>query len=136
MNDNPDNMSILSQNVDKSQVNDEINAYLDIKQKKPFKFVSFPQMEFVRKSDFFFMQQCFPIHSQQIVCSCLCMFVFGFEVPPIDQKRMVAFINEFIISTVSFLNEFMTNIETKFVEFELKMQKIEASLMIVEAKVR
>ena len=34
MNDNPDNMSILSQNVDKSQVNDEINAYLDIKQKK------------------------------------------------------------------------------------------------------
>ncbi|XP_055295882.1 WASH complex subunit 3 [Sitodiplosis mosellana] len=74
MNDNPDSLSILSQNVDKSQV------------------------------------------------------------PPIDQKRMVAFINEFIISTVSFLNEFMTNIETKFVEFELKMQKIEASLMIVEAK--
>lgn len=63
------------------------------------------------------------------------MFVFGFEVPPIDQKRMVAFINEFITSTVNFLNEFMKNTEEKFVEFELKMQKIEASLMIVEAKV-
>lgn len=64
------------------------------------------------------------------------MFLFfDIEVPPIDQKRMVAFINEFIITTVSFLNEFMTNIETKFVEFELKLQKIEASLMIVEAKV-
>lgn len=63
------------------------------------------------------------------------MFVYGFEVPPIEQKRMVAFINEFIISTVTFLNEFMKNVETKFVEFELKMQKIEASLLIVEAKV-
>lgn len=48
---------------------------------------------------------------------------------------MVAFINEFIISTVSFLNEFMTKCETKFVEFEQKMQRIEASLLIVEAKV-
>lgn len=66
----------------------------------------------------------------------VCLFYFfGFEVPPIDQKRMVAFINEFIVSTVSFLNQFMTNCETKFVEFELKMQKIEASLLIVEAKV-
>lgn len=48
---------------------------------------------------------------------------------------MVAFINEFIISTVSFLNEFMTKCETKFIEFEQKMQRIEASLLIVEAKV-
>lgn len=62
-------------------------------------------------------------------------FIFGFEVPPIEQKRLVAFINEFIISTVTFLNEFMTNVESKFVDFELKMQKIEASLLIVEAKV-
>lgn len=66
---------------------------------------------------------------------CFIIFFFDIEVPPIDQKRMVAFINEFIITTVSFLNDFMTNIETKFVEFELKLQKIEASLMIVEAKV-
>lgn len=58
-----------------------------------------------------------------------------FKVPPIEQKRMAAFINEFIISTVSFLNEFMTKCETKFVEFEQKMQRIEASLLIVEAKV-
>ncbi|XP_031619327.1 WASH complex subunit 3 [Contarinia nasturtii] len=56
------------------------------------------------------------------------------QVPPIEQKRLVAFINEFIISTVTFLNEFMTNVESKFVDFELKMQKIEASLLIVEAK--
>lgn len=62
-------------------------------------------------------------------------FILIFEIAPIEQKRLVAFINEFIISTVNFLNEFMTNVESKFVEFELKMQKIEASLLIVEAKV-
>lgn len=58
-----------------------------------------------------------------------------FEVPPIDQKRMVAFINHFIVNTVTFLNEFMRNVESKFIEFESKLQTIEASLQIVEAKV-
>lgn len=55
--------------------------------------------------------------------------------PPIEQKRMVAFINHFIVNTVSFLNEFLANVESKFVEFESKLQNIEASLQIVEAKV-
>lgn len=63
------------------------------------------------------------------------MFVLRFEVPPIEQKRMVAFINEFIVATVSFLNDFMTKCEMRFVEFEQKMQRIESSLLIVEAKV-
>lgn len=65
----------------------------------------------------------------------VCFFCWRFEVPPIEQKRMVAFINDFIVSTVSFLNQFMAQCDTKFLEFEQKMQKIEASLVIVEAKV-
>lgn len=57
------------------------------------------------------------------------------KVPPIDQKRMVTFINQFTISTVKFLNEFMTNVESRFVELESKLRDVETSLLIVEAKV-
>lgn len=57
------------------------------------------------------------------------------KVPPIDQKRMVTFINHFTINTVNFLNDFMTTVESRFVELESKMRTIESSLMIVEAKV-
>lgn len=65
----------------------------------------------------------------------LCMNFTHFKVPPIEQKRIAAFINDFIMSTVSFLNDFITTCEIKFVEFEQKMQRIESSLLIVEAKV-
>ncbi|XP_058126645.1 WASH complex subunit 3 [Anopheles ziemanni] len=56
------------------------------------------------------------------------------ELPPTNQKRMIAFINHFIVSTVTFLNKFASDCETRFVEYEHKMQNLEASLMIVEAK--
>lgn len=48
---------------------------------------------------------------------------------------MVAFVNHFIVNTVTFLNKFIANCETKFIAFESKLQKVEASLLIVEAKV-
>lgn len=48
---------------------------------------------------------------------------------------MVAFVNHFIVNTVTFLNKFIGNCETKFIAFESKLQKLEASLLIVEAKV-
>uniref|UniRef100_A0A182NLW3 Coiled-coil domain-containing protein 53 n=1 Tax=Anopheles dirus TaxID=7168 RepID=A0A182NLW3_9DIPT len=54
--------------------------------------------------------------------------------PPTNQKRMVAFINHFIVSTVTFLNKFAADCESRFVQYEHKMQNLEASLMIVEAK--
>lgn len=73
-------------------------------------------------------------HVVRISIFIYCLFL-AFEVPPIEQKRMAAFINEFITSTVTFLNDFMTKCENKFVEFEQKMQRIESSLLIVEAKV-
>uniref|UniRef100_A0A182SBT3 WASH complex subunit 3 n=1 Tax=Anopheles maculatus TaxID=74869 RepID=A0A182SBT3_9DIPT len=56
------------------------------------------------------------------------------ELPPTNQKRMVAFINHFIVSTVTFLNKFASDCETRFVDYEQKIQNLEASLMIVEAK--
>ncbi|XP_065075534.1 WASH complex subunit 3 [Ochlerotatus camptorhynchus] len=56
------------------------------------------------------------------------------ELPPTNQKRMVAFINHFVLSTVNFLNKFATDCETKFVRYEHKIQSLEASLSIVEAK--
>lgn len=58
------------------------------------------------------------------------------KVPSIDQKRMLAFINHFILNTVDFLNKFIANCETKFIEFDTKLQKIESSLVIVESKVQ
>ncbi|XP_040156157.1 WASH complex subunit 3 [Anopheles arabiensis] len=56
------------------------------------------------------------------------------ELPPTNQKRMVAFINHFIVSTVTFLNKFASDCESKFVTYEQKIQNLEASLLIVEAK--
>lgn len=47
---------------------------------------------------------------------------------------MLAFINHFIISTVEFLNRFIANCETKFVEFDAKLQHVESSLIIIESK--
>uniref|UniRef100_A0A1L8DCF2 Putative wash complex subunit ccdc53 protein isoform x1 n=1 Tax=Nyssomyia neivai TaxID=330878 RepID=A0A1L8DCF2_9DIPT len=56
------------------------------------------------------------------------------QVPPIHQKRILAFVNTFVISTVTFLNKFVIKCESKFIEFETKLQRVEASLAILENK--
>ncbi|XP_066257345.1 WASH complex subunit 3 [Euwallacea similis] len=56
------------------------------------------------------------------------------QIPPIQQKRIIAFVNHFVTSTVSFLNNFCQSCESRFMEFEYKTQKIEASLLILEAQ--
>lgn len=56
------------------------------------------------------------------------------QVPSIHQKRLLAFINHFIVNTVTFLNDFIANCDSKFIECENKLQKVEASLLIVESK--
>lgn len=53
----------------------------------------------------------------------------------LHQKRMLAFINHFVIKTVQFLNNFANECETKLINYEMKMQTIEASLKILETKV-
>ncbi|XP_068151507.1 WASH complex subunit 3 [Drosophila tropicalis] len=56
------------------------------------------------------------------------------QIPPLNQKRILAFVNHFLISTCNFLNEFSMGCETKFVQMERHLQKIEASLVILETK--
>lgn len=57
------------------------------------------------------------------------------RVPPIHQKRLLAFVNHFIVETVDFLNGLISNCDHKFVVFETKLRKLEDSLAILEAKV-
>ncbi|KAM8717400.1 hypothetical protein ACLKA7_004145 [Drosophila subpalustris] len=56
------------------------------------------------------------------------------QIPPLNQKRILAFVNHFLINTCTFLNEFALNCETKFVQLERQLQRTEAALIILEAK--
>lgn len=56
------------------------------------------------------------------------------QIPPIHQKRMITFINHFIITTVGFLNKFFLACESRLQKIDSKMQKLEAQLCIIEAK--
>lgn len=56
------------------------------------------------------------------------------KVPPINQKRIISFINHFIVHTVAFLNKFALSCEEKLFEFENKLQRVEASLAILESR--
>ncbi|KAI5711285.1 hypothetical protein M8J76_002935 [Diaphorina citri] len=56
------------------------------------------------------------------------------KAPPIQQKRIVEFVNNFLISTVSFLNTFTNNCEIHLQRLNVKLRKIEADLSILEAK--
>ncbi|XP_044750804.1 WASH complex subunit 3 [Coccinella septempunctata] len=53
---------------------------------------------------------------------------------PIQQKRIIAFINHFIMNTVSFLNTFAQSCESRLMEFEFKLNKVDASLKILESQ--
>lgn len=57
------------------------------------------------------------------------------QVPPIDQKRIVAFINHFVGQSVAALNQLATGFEAKFIVFDRKLIKMESSLAILESKV-
>ncbi|KAL4601631.1 WASH complex subunit CCDC53 isoform X1 [Arapaima gigas] len=57
------------------------------------------------------------------------------KVPAIQQKRMVAFLNQFIVHTVRFLNRFSTVCEEKLAAVSLRIQQIETTLSVLEAKV-
>uniref|UniRef100_A0A1A9WDM0 WASH complex subunit 3 n=1 Tax=Glossina brevipalpis TaxID=37001 RepID=A0A1A9WDM0_9MUSC len=56
------------------------------------------------------------------------------QLPALHQKRILAFVNSFLISSCSFLNDFVLKCETKFIELERKLQKVEAALIILETK--
>ncbi|XP_044255730.1 WASH complex subunit 3 [Tribolium madens] len=56
------------------------------------------------------------------------------QILPIQQKRTIAFINHFVMNTVSFLNHFAQSCESRLMEFEYKLQEVEASLLILESQ--
>ncbi|KAK2102460.1 WASH complex subunit 3 [Saguinus oedipus] len=56
------------------------------------------------------------------------------KVPAIQQKRTVAFLNQFVVHTVQFLNRFSTVCEEKLADLSLRIQQIETTLNILDAK--
>ncbi|KAM8896668.1 WASH complex subunit 3-like [Lycaon pictus] len=56
------------------------------------------------------------------------------KVPAIQQKRTVAFLNQFVVHTVQFLNCFSTVCEEKLEDLSLRIQHIETTLNILDAK--
>uniref|UniRef100_A0A3Q0QYK1 WASH complex subunit 3 n=1 Tax=Amphilophus citrinellus TaxID=61819 RepID=A0A3Q0QYK1_AMPCI len=56
------------------------------------------------------------------------------KVPAIQQRRIVAYLNQFVAHTVRFLNRFSTVCEEKLANISLRIQQIETTLCILEAK--
>lgn len=56
------------------------------------------------------------------------------KVPAIQQRRVVAHLNQFVVHTVRFLNRFSTVCEEKLSSISLRIQQIETTLCILEAK--
>ncbi|XP_063823075.1 WASH complex subunit 3 [Ostrinia nubilalis] len=56
------------------------------------------------------------------------------KVAALQQKRTLAFVNHFAITTVQFLNNFMKNCEQKLMHFERKLEKVEAAMVLLEAR--
>lgn len=56
------------------------------------------------------------------------------KVPAIQQRRVVAYLNQFVAHTVRFLNRFSTVCEEKLSNISLRIQQIETTLCILEAK--
>ncbi|CAH0560697.1 unnamed protein product [Brassicogethes aeneus] len=56
------------------------------------------------------------------------------QIAPVHQKHTIAFINQFTMQTVAFLNKFAQSCESRLMDFEYKLQKVEASLLILESQ--
>ena len=58
------------------------------------------------------------------------------KVGAINQKRTLAFLNHFITHTVRFMNRFSCVCEEKLEALAIRLQRLETSMNILEAKVR
>ncbi|XP_053612929.1 WASH complex subunit 3 [Plodia interpunctella] len=56
------------------------------------------------------------------------------KVAALQQKRTLAFVNHFVTTTVQFLNNFMKRCDHKLMNFEKKLEKVEASMVLLEAR--
>ncbi|VDM42015.1 unnamed protein product [Toxocara canis] len=57
------------------------------------------------------------------------------HVKPLDSKRVVAFVNYFVMKTTHFLNAFAGDVEARILEMENRMERVETQLLLLEAKV-
>ncbi|KAI8422858.1 hypothetical protein MSG28_006600 [Choristoneura fumiferana] len=56
------------------------------------------------------------------------------KIAGLQQKRTLAFVNHFVVTTVQFLNKFTKDCEEKLMHFERKLEKVNASMVLLESK--
>ncbi|XP_063624270.1 WASH complex subunit 3 [Cydia splendana] len=56
------------------------------------------------------------------------------KIAGLQQKRTLAFVNHFLVTTVQFLNKFTKDCEEKLMHFERKIEKVKATMVLLEAK--
>ncbi|KAF9795807.1 hypothetical protein SFRURICE_013813 [Spodoptera frugiperda] len=56
------------------------------------------------------------------------------KVAALQQKRTLAFVNHFVLTNVQFLNNFMKTCEQKLMDFEKKLEKVNAAMVLLEAR--
>jgi len=57
------------------------------------------------------------------------------QVPPIETKRILSYFNQFVSNSVQLLNKFAIICDTKLLDLNFRLQDVEATLAILEAKV-
>lgn len=55
--------------------------------------------------------------------------------PPLDIKRVIAFVNHFVMRDVQLINSFAVNAERRVLEIENRIKKLTVELQLLEAKV-
>ncbi|CAG4934470.1 unnamed protein product [Parnassius apollo] len=56
------------------------------------------------------------------------------KVAALQQKRTLAFVNHFVVTTAQFLNTFAKQCESKLMQFEEKLEKVDAAMVLLEAR--
>ncbi|VDD90732.1 unnamed protein product [Enterobius vermicularis] len=56
------------------------------------------------------------------------------QVPPLDIKRVIAFVNHFVMRDVQLINSFAVNAERRVLEIENRIKKLTVELQLLEAK--
>ncbi|KAJ8730490.1 hypothetical protein PYW08_001903 [Mythimna loreyi] len=56
------------------------------------------------------------------------------KIAALQQKRTLAFVNHFVLTNVQFLNNFMKRCEQKLMEFDKKLEKVNAAMVLLETR--
>jgi len=66
---------------------------------------------------------------------CMSLYIKWLQVDAINPKRMLAFLNHFIVHTTGFLNRFSVICEEKLEDLSVRLQRLETTVCLLEAKV-